>query len=205
MGEQEKYSDHDSPEPLHYDEKSVPYDEKKDYLGAEVTVTAPFGEAEDLDIAYRRRLHATEKDILAAEALLPTMPEDRARRILSQIRKMHKHDQNFDLATLEQITEFLDDPDVREHPDKHAELILAMRVEAILCTENSPYAMVRGSVDTTDDMSIPALTSRVWIIGILSCCLGSFVNQLFTIRFPSIGIPSSVIQLITYPFGVFLA
>lgn len=174
-------------------------------LTAQVTVTAPFGEAEDLDIAYRRRLHATEKDILAAEALLPTMPEDRARRILSQIRKMHKHDQNFDLATLEQITEFLDDPDVREHPDKHAELILAMRVEAILCTENSPYAMVRGSVDTTDDMSIPALTSRVWIIGILSCCLGSFVNQLFTIRFPSIGIPSSVIQLITYPFGVFLA
>lgn len=37
MGEQEKYSDHDSPEPLHYDEKSVPYDEKKDYLGAEVS------------------------------------------------------------------------------------------------------------------------------------------------------------------------
>lgn len=39
MGEREKYSDNESPEPLHYDEKNSPtqLDEKKDYLGAEVS------------------------------------------------------------------------------------------------------------------------------------------------------------------------
>lgn len=112
---------------------------------------------------------------------------------------MHKHDQNFDIDTLQVIEEFINNPEVETHPEKYKELIHAMRLQALLVTNNSPYAMVRGVVDVTDDPETPSLTLRVWLLGILACGVGSLVNQLFTIRYPSIAIDSSTIQLVACP------
>lgn len=110
---------------------------------------------------------------------------------------MHKHDQNFDTETLHRMQQFLEDPEVVERPEDYQELIHAMRLEAILVTNNSPYAIVRGVVDPDDDPSMPALTIRVWIIGCLMCGIFSVINQLFTIRYPSILVSSSVVQLLS--------
>lgn len=153
-------------------------------------------------------LHATQKDIEEAEAQLDTMPTERAlkvgpqltglanEQILKNVHLMHKHDQNFDIEILHRIEQFITDPEIQTNPDKHAGLIHAMRIEALLVTNNSPYAMVRGVVDVADDPEMPSLTIRVWILGILACGVGSVINQLFSIRYPSILLDSSTIQLL---------
>lgn len=117
---------------------------------------------------------------------------------------MHQYDQNFPSELLEKINHFLDDPDVLEHPEQHATLIHQMRLEALLVTNNSPYAMVRGVVDNFDDPTMPSLTFRVWFIGIIFVGAGSFINQLFTIRQPAVAVTSEVGQLLAFPFGKLL-
>jgi hypothetical protein len=71
-----------------------------------------------------------------------------------------------------------------------------MKLEALLVTENSPYAEVRAVVENTDDVDMPSSTFRVWFIGIIFVFIGSFINQLFTIRQPAIQVTSNVAQLL---------
>ncbi len=92
--------------------------------------------------------------------------------------------------------EFLDDPDVEANPHLHQKLITEMRLEALLVTENSPYAEVRAVVDNFDDVETPSLTFRVWVIGILFSGIGAFINELFKIRNPSVYVTANVAQLL---------
>lgn len=78
-----------------------------------------------------------------------------------------------------------------------------MKMEAILATENSPYAEVRANVDATDDPSLPVLTIRVWIIGCVFSAAGSFIDAFFTMRNPPVYIGANVAQLLAYPCGKF--
>ncbi|KAF4999737.1 hypothetical protein FDECE_11416, partial [Fusarium decemcellulare] len=52
-----------------------------------------------------------------------------------------------------------------------------------------------------DDPTLPCLTIRMWTIGIGFCLLGSGVNTLYTLRFPSISLSQSAIQFLAYPIG----
>ncbi|KAH7128937.1 OPT oligopeptide transporter protein-domain-containing protein [Dactylonectria macrodidyma] len=52
-----------------------------------------------------------------------------------------------------------------------------------------------------DDPDMPCLTLRMWTIGIGFCLLGSGVNTLYTLRFPSISLSQSAIQFLAYPVG----
>ncbi len=52
-----------------------------------------------------------------------------------------------------------------------------------------------------DDPSIPALTVRAFIIGIVYVAAGAFINQFFSIRQPGITVSSNVAQLLAYPVG----
>lgn len=123
---------------------------------------------------------------------------------MSEVLLMHQHDQNFSTELVTKIKELLYNPDVTENPDRHAALIHAMKLEAIMATENSPYEIVRGVVDNFDDPSIPSLTFRVWAIGIFFSGLIGLVNQLFSIRYPSISITAFVGQLVAFPLGKML-
>jgi hypothetical protein len=109
---------------------------------------------------------------------------------------MHRYDQNFPGHALERIGIFLDDPDVLQNPGKYPDLVREMKMEAILSTENSPYQEVRANVDPTDDPSIPSLTFRVWVIGIVFSGIGSFVDTLFLVRQPAISIGPNVAQMV---------
>jgi hypothetical protein len=109
---------------------------------------------------------------------------------------MHRYDQNFPGHALERIGTFLDDPDVLQNPSKYPDLVREMKMEAILSTENSPYQEVRANVDPTDDPSIPSLTFRVWVIGIVFSGIGSFVDTLFLVRQPAISIGPNVAQMV---------
>ena len=76
-----------------------------------------------------------------------------------------------------------------------------MKLEAALITNNSPYAEVRAVVDNHDDPSTPVSTIRAWTIGLFFSVILAFVNQLFSIRQPSINIDSNVAQLLAFPIG----
>lgn len=99
------------------------------------------------------------------------------------------------------MDDFLDNPDVMANPSRHAALVKAMRIEALLVTENSPYAEVRAIVSATDDPTMPSFTARVFIIGVIYSALGAFINQLFSVRQPGIGVSADIAQLLAYPAG----
>lgn len=71
-----------------------------------------------------------------------------------------------------------------------------MKMEALLATENSPYAEVRANVNAYDDVSLPQLTARVWIIGCVFAAAGSFIDSFFLMRNPPVYIGANVGQLL---------
>ncbi|KAG0204416.1 hypothetical protein BGX28_003632 [Mortierella sp. GBA30] len=65
--------------------------------------------------------------------------------------------------------------------------------------EISPIPEVAAVVSNTDDPSLPCMTFRFWIMGLISILSLSFVNQA-----PMV-VGALVIQLLSYPLGQFLA
>lgn len=124
------------------------------------------------------------------------MSLERVITIVKELVLMHRDDPNFSGALLQNMDDFLADPSIVANPDKHLELIRAMKLEAILSTENSPYAEVRANVDPTDDPSLPVSTIRAWVIGIVFSMVGCFIDNLFAFRNPGIGIGTNVAQLV---------
>ncbi|KAI8871554.1 hypothetical protein GQ42DRAFT_173772, partial [Ramicandelaber brevisporus] len=67
--------------------------------------------------------------------------------------------------------------------------------------EDSPYFEVRAAVSNKDDPSLPSLTFRVWVLGIVLNCLIAFVNQFFWFRANPITIGTLVVQIAVFPFA----
>ncbi|KAI5967420.1 hypothetical protein CANMA_003063 [Candida margitis] len=78
---------------------------------------------------------------------------------------------------------------------------LQLRLEAALIAYYSPYPEVRAVTEPYDDSSIPCETFRVYLLGIIWTCLGTFINQFFAERQPTITLSSTVVQLFLYPSG----
>jgi hypothetical protein len=78
-------------------------------------------------------------------------------------------------------------------------------MEAALVINDSPYVEVRAVVSPTDNPEEACNTIRAWTIGILLACMGALINQLFSLRQPSIYIDQIVAQLLAYPMGKFWA
>ncbi|QEL62327.1 OPT family small oligopeptide transporter [Candidozyma auris] len=81
---------------------------------------------------------------------------------------------------------------------------LQTKTEAALIAYWSPYPEVRSVTDPFDDPDTPCETLRVYIIGVVWVVLGTFINQFFVERMPSISLSSMVVQLFVYPCGKFL-
>jgi hypothetical protein len=135
--------------------------------------------------------------MLAMEAKIADLSLERTVHIISHVYNLHKYDQNFPGAALQRMSDFLNNPDVHERPDKHVELVDEMKMEAILSTENSPYAEVRANCDPTDDPTMPSLTIRVWVIGCIFSAAGSFIDSFFLMRNPPVYIGANVAQLLS--------
>ncbi|XP_031383463.1 oligopeptide transporter 4-like [Punica granatum] len=71
--------------------------------------------------------------------------------------------------------------------------------------EVSPIEQVRLVVLNTDDPTLPVWTFRMWFLGLLSCCLLSFLNQFFAYRTQSLVITQITVQVSTLPIGRFMA
>ncbi|KAF8754346.1 oligopeptide transporter [Rhizoctonia solani] len=51
--------------------------------------------------------------------------------------------------------------------------------------DDSPYPEVRASVSNIDDPEMPALTFRVWAMGLFLCMLAASANTFFNFRYPA--------------------
>ncbi|OAQ22875.1 OPT superfamily oligopeptide transporter [Linnemannia elongata AG-77] len=71
--------------------------------------------------------------------------------------------------------------------------------------ENSPIPEVAAIVSNKDDPTIPVMTFRYYLMAVLFSCILSFFNQFFWFRTHPMTISTLVIQLLSYPFGKFLA
>ncbi|TKY88670.1 hypothetical protein EX895_002301 [Sporisorium graminicola] len=71
--------------------------------------------------------------------------------------------------------------------------------------EDSPYPEVRAAVSNVDDPSMPVMTFRTWVLGLLFTIVIPGVNQLLSYRYPTVTITSFVAQLLAYPMGCFMA
>ncbi|XP_010064976.1 oligopeptide transporter 1 [Eucalyptus grandis] len=68
-----------------------------------------------------------------------------------------------------------------------------------------PIEEVRLTVLTTDDPSLPVLTFRTWVLGIVSCIILAFVNQFFGYRSNQLYISSVSAQIVVLPIGKLMA
>jgi len=90
--------------------------------------------------------------------------------------------------------------------------------------EDSPYPEVRASVSNIDDPDMPAMTIRMWFVGLFLCMISTFVfpcsfpvnmslilnyframNVFFNFRMPAPIIVPLALVLIAHPFGKLLA
>ncbi|KAF8504583.1 oligopeptide transporter [Russula emetica] len=71
--------------------------------------------------------------------------------------------------------------------------------------EDSPYPEVRASVSNIDDPDMPALTIRMWFIGLFLSSLGGSMNLFFNFRQPAPFVFPIVLLLMAHPLGKYLA
>ncbi|XP_076899557.1 oligopeptide transporter 4-like [Bidens hawaiensis] len=71
--------------------------------------------------------------------------------------------------------------------------------------EESPIEQVRLTVPTTDDPTQYVWTFRMWVLGLISCVLLSFLNQFFSYRTSPLIITQITVQVATLPLGKLMA
>ncbi|CUA75850.1 Sexual differentiation process protein isp4 [Schizosaccharomyces pombe 972h-] [Rhizoctonia solani] len=71
--------------------------------------------------------------------------------------------------------------------------------------EDSPYPEVRASVSNIDDPEMPALTFRVWFIGMFLSMIAAGANTFFNFRYPAPTLVPLIMLLVSYPTGKFFA
>ncbi|XP_071694164.1 oligopeptide transporter 4-like [Rutidosis leptorrhynchoides] len=71
--------------------------------------------------------------------------------------------------------------------------------------EESPIEEVRLTVPTTDDPTQSVWTFRMWVLGLISCVLLSFLNQFFSYRTSPLIITQITVQVATLPLGRLMA
>lgn len=98
----------------------------------------------------------------------------------------------------------VDESSLEVHDRQGISWELQVKTEAALFAYWSPYPEVRSVTDPYDDPTIPAETIRVYIVGIIWTCIGSFINTYFSERQPSISLNTAVVQLFIYPCGLLL-
>ncbi|SMR63967.1 unnamed protein product [Zymoseptoria tritici ST99CH_3D1] len=150
------------------------------------------------------KLEVTAEEKAKLNEGLQDITLERTIKIIKELVYMHEADQNFSGETLNSMKDFLANPPIDDVPEKNETLRL-MKLEALLATENSPYAEVRAVADPTDDPDMPCSTLRAWFLGIIFCCFGVFIDTLFAFRYPNISVSANVAQLVAYPAGTFLA
>ncbi|KAL7003645.1 oligopeptide transporter 6 [Sarracenia purpurea var. burkii] len=72
-------------------------------------------------------------------------------------------------------------------------------------SDECPIKQVDVTVPKTDDPTLPVLTFRMWVLGLASCVILSFVNQFFWYRAEPLTVSSISAQIAVVPLGHLMA
>lgn len=176
------------------------------------------------DIVARLELLLATKGVSQRNDFIPKVRQmsiEEAAEILTQACEKHTDDPNFPNQTRD-LVEWLNNSGYLE-PHQNGlqndfdsaayikrELNLEdqlkmeeIKIEAILLKYHSPYPEVRTVTDIEDDFNMACETLRAYVLGCVWVAIGTFVNQFFTTRQPSIYLSASLLQLLVYPCGKF--
>ena len=78
----------------------------------------------------------------------------------------------------------------------------AMELEVV---EECPVKQVELTVPKTDDPTLPAVTFRMWVLGLGACVILSFVNQFFWYRKMPLNVTSISAMIAVVPLGHLMA
>ncbi|OOF98977.1 hypothetical protein ASPCADRAFT_127562 [Aspergillus carbonarius ITEM 5010] len=151
---------------------------------------------------------SSHSDKEKAAATETGIDESDLQSLLNQLKHIvaeNELDVNFPVHILDQAREILDAETQHVDLSQLHEVITEIGKHRDLIENDSPYPEVRAVVDPTDDPDVSANTFRAWFLGMIATILFTGVNQLFTLRYPTINIYSIVAQLLAYPCGVFMA
>ncbi|KAK9366130.1 OPT oligopeptide transporter protein-domain-containing protein [Lipomyces kononenkoae] len=123
--------------------------------------------------------------------------------VLEEAVEYHTDDPNFPSQTMAKIKLLLKGEEA--YGTDHESYVLDLLLEATLIKFHSPYPEVRAICDPTDDVTIPVETIRAYFLGILWVAIGSYINELFSFRQPSLKLQSTAMQILLYPCGKVLA
>lgn len=116
---------------------------------------------------------------------------------LEKALKRSSSDEKQDHFVQEDSVHLLESNDLQKIFDRD----LQLRVEAGLVAYWSPYPEVRSVTDPFDDPTVPCETFRVYLVGLIWVILGTFINEYFKERQPSISLGTAAVQLFVYPSG----
>ncbi|KAK9476496.1 OPT oligopeptide transporter protein-domain-containing protein [Lipomyces japonicus] len=181
----------------------------------EISITA--SSAEEKDKIYRRIRESDDLKDLLNEDLdfliekFATIDVDTAIVVLTEAVDYHDDDVNFPTQTMnriKQLLQYFSQPE--DEPFKNEFFLLEdyqldLRLAATLIKYHSPYPEVRAVCKPFDDPTIPVETFRAYLVGFFWVGCASFINEFFWLRQPKITLNSTVIQVLTYPTGKFVA
>ncbi|KAK9374022.1 OPT oligopeptide transporter protein-domain-containing protein [Lipomyces chichibuensis] len=134
--------------------------------------------------------------------MMSSLSIQEAMEVLREAVEYHEDDSNFPAHTLEKMHLLLEGEEA--YGTDHESYVLDMLLEATLLKFHSPYPEVRAVCDPMDDVNLPVETIRAYFLGIIWVPIGSFINQLFSFRQPSLTLQATAIQILLYPCGKFL-
>ncbi|KAJ3824187.1 OPT oligopeptide transporter protein-domain-containing protein [Lentinula raphanica] len=74
-------------------------------------------------------------------------------------------------------------------------------LSTVSAEEDSPFPEVRASVSNIDDPEMPALTFRMWLVGLSLCMASAALNVFFNFRSPAPSVVPNALLLLSYPMG----
>ncbi|KAK9447308.1 OPT oligopeptide transporter protein-domain-containing protein [Limtongia smithiae] len=131
--------------------------------------------------------------------MLQQVPLEEALEIIKQALVDHYGDVNFENETYDKLQKLADGPESFDGDFDTYDL--ECRLEATVIKYHSPYPEVRAVTDPFDDVDMPVETIRAYVLGAIWVGVGSFINEFFAFRQPSLTLKSTVIQLFLYPCG----
>ncbi|KAJ7897829.1 OPT-domain-containing protein [Mycena leptocephala] len=152
----------------------------------------------DIDV-LGAEMQAVPEHLLEAAEHAKTMTAEEIEETIHRIVDEHGDDPNFPPGVLAAANRYLFDEDLKQNPAEYQHIYEELRVEAAMILINSPYAEVRAVVDNHDDTSISGATFRTFVIGTIFVGAGGFINQFFSIRYPTISVLSNVAQVLAFP------
>ncbi|KAJ6628594.1 OPT-domain-containing protein [Mycena sp. CBHHK59/15] len=146
-------------------------------------------------------VQAIQEDLLEAAEYAQTMSAEEIEETIHRIVDEHGDDPNFPPAVLAAANRYLYDTELKQNPTEYQHVYGELKVEAAMIMINSPYTEVRAVVDNHDDPNISANTFRTWVLGTIFVGAGGFINQFFSIRYPTIIVYSNCAQVLAFPFA----